>query len=181
MTVMTATDRPSPFIECGDLTLRRWRERSDFQSAFTLIGESVDHLRPWMPWVDGHSERSTRDFLANSESKWASGVVYNYAVVSDGTPLGMSQSYRVGETRVWRLGYWLHPSATGRGLATRATAALATEMFTLPYVDRLEILHDPANRPSAGVPRRLGFVEVGREGANGDGDVIWRLDRPGVR
>ncbi|WP_329171639.1 MULTISPECIES: GNAT family N-acetyltransferase [unclassified Streptomyces] len=177
-------ERPRQIIECEDFVLRRW-EQSDFAAAFTLIAESRDHLRPWAPWAAEHSEESTRDFLAKSESTWESGDVYNYAIVKDGAPIGMCQTYRVPEPRSRRIGYWLHPAATGQGIATRATAAVVTEMFTLPDVDRLEIAHDLANAPSAAIPRRLGFTEVGSEQATppaapaGSGiNVVWRLNRP---
>ncbi len=186
-TIMAVMDRPSQIIECEGLLLRRWRAGSDAAQAFRLIEESADHLLPWVPWVAGHSEGRTRDFLERSEARWESGEIYNYAVVEDGTPVGMCQSHRA-EPGGWRLGYWLHPAATGRGIATRATAALAAEMFTLPDVEYLEILHDLANVPSAAVPRRLGFTEVRRERAAGPVappgsgiDVVWRLDRPRER
>lgn len=177
-------ERPSQFIECGDFVLRRWRGQSDFVPAFKLIEESLDHLRPWMPWVAFHSEKSTRDFLAKSEAKWANGDAYNYAVTKDGTVIGMCQTYRWVEPQGWRMGYWLHPAATGQGIATRATAAMVAEMFALPDVEYLEITHDLANAPSGAVPRRLGFTQVRREQApppaapSGTGiDVVWRLNR----
>ncbi|MFD7430121.1 GNAT family N-acetyltransferase [Streptomyces sp. NPDC059818] len=177
-------ERPRRIIECGDFVLRCWQE-SDFAPACTLIEESREHLRPWEPWVARHGEKSTRDFLAKSGPNWASGDVYNYAITKDGTLIGMCQSYRCGDPRGRRMGYWLHPAATGRGIATRATAALVTEMFTLPDVAYLEIAHDLHNTSSAAVPRRLGFTEVLREQATrpaapaGSGiDVVWRLNRP---
>lgn len=194
---MAAMVRPRQTIECGDFVLRRWRGQDDLAPAFTLIRESADHLLPWMPWVARHSEQTTRDFLANCEAKWASGEAYNYAISEDGTPIGMCQAYRVAEPEGWRLGYWLHPAATGRGIATRATAALVTEMFSLPDVPYVEISHDQANAPSGAVPRRLGFTELRREravegpgaAAEDDGsppaapsatgiEVVWRLNRP---
>ncbi|WP_327421349.1 GNAT family N-acetyltransferase [Streptomyces sp. NBC_01527] len=82
------------------------------------------------------------------------------------------------------MGYWLHPAATGQGIATRATAAMITEMFTLPDVEYLEITHDLANTSSAAIPRRLGFTEVLREQATPPAapcrsgiEVVWRLNR----
>ena len=181
---MAAMERPSQIIECGHFALRRWRGQSDFLPAFKLIEESLDHLRPWMPWVAGHSEKSTRDFLAKSESKWASGNAYNYAITKDGTLIGMCSTYRGAEPQGWRMGYWLHPAATGQGIATRAMAAMVTEMFALPDVEYLEIAHDLANTSSGAIPRRLGFTEVRREpvtppAAPSDSgtDVVWRLNR----
>ncbi|WP_225828655.1 GNAT family N-acetyltransferase [Streptomyces naphthomycinicus] len=181
-------ERPNQTIECGDFVLRRWRGESDVAPAFKLIEESADHLSPWMPWVAGHSENNTRDFLAKSDAQWTAGDAYNYAIARDGTLIGMCQAYRAAEPRGWRMGYWLHPAATGRGIATRATAALMSEMFALRDVEYLEITHDLVNTASAAVPRRLGFTEVRREQApppaapSGTGiDVVWRLDRPARR
>ncbi|MFJ1899771.1 MULTISPECIES: GNAT family N-acetyltransferase [unclassified Streptomyces] len=178
-------ERPRPVIECGDVALRRWRGQRDFSSAHQLIEESVDHLSPWEPWVALHGEENTRGFLAKSGSGWAGGRVYNYAVTEHGTLVGMCQAYRGADPTGWFVGYWLHPSATGRGIATRATAALISEMFTLPAVRYLEIAHDSANTASAAIPRRLGFTVVRRELAapptapSGTGiEVIWRLYRP---
>ncbi|MFQ6142073.1 GNAT family N-acetyltransferase [Streptomyces seoulensis] len=178
-------DRPSETIACGDVVLRRWREQSDFATALRLIEESREHLRPWMPWFEGPAEERTRDFLAKAEARWASGEVFNYAVVEGGTLVGMCQAYRGAVPRGWGMGYWLHPAAVGRGIATRATAALAEEMFALPEVAYLEITHDLANTASSAVPRRLGFTEVGRERAEPPTppscvgtDAVWRLHRP---
>ena len=60
------------------------------------------------------------------------------------------------------IGYWVHHAYTRRGLATAAAAALVEQAFRLPGVDRLEIVHDELNVASGGVPRKLGFTEVGR-------------------
>ncbi|MET7300592.1 GNAT family N-acetyltransferase [Embleya sp. NPDC005575] len=177
--------RPRRTIECEDFVLRCWRGQGDFAAAFELIEESLDHLRPWEPWVARHSEENTRDLLAKFESRWATGDVYNYAIAKDGTLIGMCQSSRGIEPQGRRMGYWLHPAATGQGIATRATATMVTEMFTLPDVEYLEIAHDVANVSSAAIPRRLGFTELRREQATppvapaGRGiDVVWRLNRP---
>ncbi|MGP3977842.1 GNAT family N-acetyltransferase [Streptomyces sp. 8N114] len=177
--------RPRQSIECGDFALRRWRGQSDFELAFRLITESLDHLRPWMPWVASHSEESTRNFLAKSESKWDSGDAFNYAITRDGTLIGMCSTHRAAEPQGWSMGYWLHPAATGQGIATRAAAAMVTEAFTLPDVKYLEIAHDLANVSSGAIPPRLGFTEVRREqvsppAAPSDSgiDVVWRLNRP---
>ncbi|MEU2674742.1 hypothetical protein ABZ622_39105 [Streptomyces sp. NPDC007164] len=94
---MTVMERPRQIIECGDFALRRWRGQSDFEPMFRLIEESLDHLRPWMPWVASHSEEKTRDFLAKSDAKWDSGDAFDYAVTRDGMLIGMCSTYDLGE------------------------------------------------------------------------------------
>ena len=72
---------------------------------------------------------------------------------------------------------------TRRGLATTASAALVGQAFSLPGVERVEIVHDELNVASGGIPRKLGFTEVERRAMTepppeGSGvGVVWRLVR----
>jgi ribosomal-protein-alanine N-acetyltransferase len=59
------------------------------------------------------------------------------------------------------LGYWLVPSARGRGLATRALALTLEWMFEQLGLERAELATTPDNRASRAVARRLGFAEEG--------------------
>ncbi|MFD0279594.1 GNAT family N-acetyltransferase [Kitasatospora sp. NPDC127111] len=178
-------DLPQQVIELDDLTLRRFNGEADLPEFFRVIEESLEHLRPWMPWVAEHSLARTAAFLARRPELWASGEAFTYAIVVDGAIVGAGVLFRSGETRDngREIGYWLHPAATGRGLATRTARALVEQAFRLPGVDHVEIVHDPANRASAAVPARLGFTERLRRPAErsapaGSGEVqVWRLTR----
>jgi ribosomal-protein-serine acetyltransferase len=87
-------------------------------------------------------------------------------------------------------GYWLRADATGQGFATEATAALCELALTRLGARRVAICHDPANAPSGGVPRRLGFRYLGavpdatlpgREAADGSvrsASAVWVLEAP---
>ncbi|WP_406730150.1 GNAT family N-acetyltransferase [Streptomyces sp. NBC_01794] len=120
-------ERPLQTIDCGDFALRRWQAENDFEPLFRLIEESLDHLAPWMPWVARHSREATRTFLAGCDPKWQSGEAYNYAITRQGTLIGSCTMRRAIKPQGLVMGYWLHPGATGQGIATRATAATASE------------------------------------------------------
>ncbi|GAA2221734.1 GNAT family N-acetyltransferase [Streptomyces amakusaensis] len=178
-------DLPQQVIELDDLTLRPFRPETDLPELFQVIEESLEHLRPWMPWVAEHSLAKTTDFLAGRAALWASGEEFTYAIVLDGAIVGVCALLRREDTpaEVREIGYWLHPAATGRGLATRAARALAEQAFRLPGVDCVEIVHDPANLPSGAVPARLGFTEHLRRPserlapAETGEEQVWRLSR----
>ncbi|MFE2426974.1 hypothetical protein ACFXJ5_09500 [Streptomyces sp. NPDC059373] len=53
-------EQPKENIGCQDFALRRWQAESDFDALFRMIEESLDHLRPWMPWVARHSQQHPR-------------------------------------------------------------------------------------------------------------------------
>jgi ribosomal-protein-serine acetyltransferase len=174
--------RPPEVIDAGPAILRRWR-MADLEASCEAVFASLEHLRPWMPWVADFSRASQAEFLAGCERDWKSGVAFNYAMLVDGAIAGsIGLMARIGPGGL-EIGYWVHQACTRRGLATAASAALVEAAFRLPGVDRIEIVHDELNVASAGIPRKLGFTEVGRRPldprpASGTGiGVVWRLVR----
>lgn len=69
------------------------------------------------------------------------------------------------------IGYWVHPDARGRGVATRATRAVSRWLLTEAAVRRLELLADVENLPSQRVAEKSGFT---REGLLRDRITGWR-------
>ena len=174
--------RPDEVIENGAVTLRRYRE-DDVGALLSAVTESLNHLRPWMPWAANYSRESAEEFLASSNQSWDDGTVYNYAITTAGALAGgVGLMARIGPGGL-EIGYWVHQAYTRRGLATAAAAALVEQAFRLPGVERVEIVHDELNVASGGVPRKLGFTEVGRRALDpppsaGTGvGVVWRLTR----
>lgn len=174
--------RPRELIDAGPAMLRRWRP-DDLEAACDAVLASLEHLRPWMVWVADFSRGSQAEFLAGAERDWESGVAYNYAMIVDGAIAGSSGLMtRIGPGGL-EIGYWVHRSYTRRGLATAAAAALTGQAFALPGIERVQIVHDLLNVASGGVPRKLGFREIGQRpldhrppGGTGVG-VVWELTR----
>lgn len=178
--------RPNELIEHAPVTLRRFRA-DDVDALFHAVTESLDHLRPWMPWAADYSRASAEEYLAGSIKSWDEGTEYNYAILTaiagDVALAGVAGLMaRIGPGGL-EIGYWVHRAYARRGLATAATAALVGQAFRLPGVNRVEIVHDELNVASAGIPRKLGFTEVGRRPldlppAEGTGiGVVWSRTR----
>ena len=173
---------PDEVIERGDVTLRRYRA-DDLDAVLQAVTDSVDHLCPWMPWAASYDRASAAGFLAKTAQEWADGTAYGYAITTGGVLAGgCSLMARIGPGGL-EIGYWVHRASTRRGLATAASAALVQQAFRRPDIERVEIVHDELNVASGGVPRKLGFTEVGRRPIDppspaGTGvGVIWRLVR----
>ena len=180
---MTGRPEPDAVIEHGPVTLRRLRE-DDLDAVLRAVTESLDHLRPWLPWAANYTRQSAAEFLAKAERDWADGNEYNYAIFTDDAMAGgCGLMSRIGPGGL-EIGYWVHRAHTRRGLATAASAALVEQAFRLPGVNRVEIVHDELNVASGGIPRKLGFTEVGRQPLEmpppeGTGvGVVWRMTRP---
>ncbi|HEX4359894.1 MAG TPA: GNAT family N-acetyltransferase [Pseudonocardia sp.] len=175
---------PAEYLERDGVGLRRWRT-GDADLLYRAVSGSLEHLRPWLSFVsDGFTELDARRFVERKRAEWAEGTVFGYAIVTGADEVvgGCALIARIGPGGL-EIGYWLHPGHTGGGLGTRAIRLLTEEAFRVG-ADRVEIHHDEANERSAGIPRRLGFVEVDRRpnpqsptpGEVGI-DVVWRLCR----
>lgn len=171
---------PPHEIALGDCVLRGWSV-TDAAALRAALTASEAHLRAWTPWVvDGRvpglslEERLVRhaiDFSSGTE--W----VYGLFAANGVDVLGSCGLYpRVGPHAV-EIGYWLSVGQTGRGLATRAAAALTRVAFESDDVDQVDIRCERRNVASARVPERLGYQAV-ETVVEGTADlVIWRLTR----
>jgi RimJ/RimL family protein N-acetyltransferase len=161
------------------VVLTRWRE-DELDDLTRLVDESLERLKPWMPWAHTHSPEGINGYFAQSEAEWASGAAYNYAIregAADAPVLGScSMMARIGPGG-WEIGYWIHQDGSGRGLVTMAAAAMARQAFALPGTTHVEIHHDARNLASGAVPAWLGFTVVERRQEPDRELVNWRIDR----
>lgn len=132
----------------------------DAETVAGLVRANLDHLRPWMPWADERSadpafQRARIRGLADLARR---GVEWQYGLFADESLLGSFGLMTRRGPGTLEIGYWLAADATGAGLATRATSALADTGAALDEVDALWIVCDEANVRSAAIARRCGFA-----------------------
>ena len=178
-------EQPPETLTRDQVLLRRHRA-DDADALEATIGQSLEHLLPWMPWAAAHSRASVEDYLARARQAWDAGASFDYAITADGGALvgGCGLMRRIGPGGL-EIGYWIHPGWTGRGLVTMAAAALTRAAFELPGTTHVEIHRDEANEASGAVARRLGYTEVSRirdeelSGARSSTGVtvVHRIDR----
>ena len=99
--------RPGETLEYGPVTLRRWRWH-DEEAAYTAVIESMDHLRPWMPWAPAYTRENAIGFLAACEQDWNSGVAYNYAITVGGQIAGSCGLMARIAPGGLEIGFWVH-------------------------------------------------------------------------
>jgi RimJ/RimL family protein N-acetyltransferase len=127
------------------------------------IDSSLEHLRPFMPWVDDEPQTLEEkvELCRRFRVAFDAGDNFIYGI------FGESEQELIGGTGLHprigpgglEIGYWIRSGRTRQGIATEATAALTRVAFELCDADRVEIRIDPANAASLGVPRKLGFPE----------------------
>jgi len=157
--VLDCAERPPETVRADGFLIRRWCD-ADIPARRVAITASRDHLRRWLPWAaDPPDEDALRAFQRHSDEAWRSAGSFSYGVFddADGSLLGaIALHARIGPGAL-ELAYWVHAHHTGRGVITRAAAALTEAALLLDGIDRVEIHCDGANIPSAAVPGRLGY------------------------
>jgi ribosomal-protein-serine acetyltransferase len=129
-----------------------------------LVAVNQKRLAQWEPWADKPPVlEETRGFLEASARSWLAGTELPVviAVREDGLwYLAGALSLRIDHyTRSGEVGYWIGADYEGRGLVTKAVAALLDEAFGPLGLERVTLHTDPVNERSRAVARRLGFVE----------------------
>ncbi len=144
------------------LVVRRWRRR-DVPALQVAVADSLEHLRPWMPWAAAEPQTlpQRRALVRNWNRLWRAGGDVVMGIFEDGQVVGGTGLHRRRGPAALEIGYWVHVAHTGRGVATRTASLLTSLAFTVPGNEAVEIHHDRANHRSAAVPRRLGFTFVG--------------------
>ncbi len=131
---------------------------------YTVIS-SLPHLRPWMHWAHEQptveqSEAIVRRMKAQFLTREHLGY-FLYERGADGSRgalIGGAGLVRLDWLlRRFEIGYWLAPTATGRGLASQAVVALTRLAFDGLRARRVEIRTDARNLASRAVAERCGF------------------------
>ena len=151
-------------FETERLTIRspQWGDGAAVNAA---ICESIEELRPWMPWAQqpptiDESEENVRvarlKFLDRSDLRLH--IFYR----ETGEFIGASGLHRIDwETRKFEIGYWIRTSQSGKGLMTEAVEGIANFAIRSLLANRIEIRCDSLNTRSARIAERLGFTLEG--------------------
>jgi ribosomal-protein-serine acetyltransferase len=150
-----------------------------------IVQESLEHLRPWMPWVaqEPMSLSRRRELIAGWERAWRDGGDVCLGIFTHGQAAGSCGLHRRIGPGGLEIGYWIHPAFVRRGLATETARLLTRAALTTPGIERVEIHPDKANHVSGRIPRKLRYelVEEMPKEANAPSEsgvsCRWRMTR----
>ncbi len=152
---------PAYRIESERLVIRCYNPK-DALHLQKAIQESLEHLRPWMPWVRDEPEelkvKIERLRLFRADFDLSKNYVYGVFDPNETELVGGTGLHpRVG-LNAFEIGYWIHVNHINKGYATEISAALTKVAFEVENVKRVEIHCDPDNIKSAAIPKKLGYV-----------------------
>ena len=146
----------------SDFRLTLW-EPHHAAELFAVVDANRDHLRRWLPWVDGtQSADDSRAFIERSLVAFGERREMHMAIWREGKLVGAIGFNRIDwDNQDCEIGYWLTQSAEGNGIITRACRVLIDHALTAWKMNRVVIEADVDNVRSRAVPERLGFTQDG--------------------
>ena len=170
-------NNPAYRIETERLIVRCYQP-ADAKLLAESVAESVEHLKPWMPWAHDEPEpfEIKEKRMLTFRGKFDLQQDFIYGIFNkDETKLlgGTGLHTRLGDRQL-EIGYWLHKDFINKGLITESTAALVKVAFEIIHIHRIEIHCAVENLASASIPRKLGFTHEGTLRAKTEFLDDWR-------
>jgi ribosomal-protein-serine acetyltransferase len=153
---------PEIKTEIPSLILRLQREE-DAEELSLRVDQNREHLRRWLPWLDGAKVTSDQlKFIQRCSEGAAAGTAFHYSLLSGGEIIGMVSFSKIEKlNRCATMGYWLAEPQTGRGLRTAAVKALIDEGFQQLELNRIQARVATDNHRSQAVCDRSGLKKEG--------------------
>lgn len=127
------------------------------EELYALVDHNREHLRTWLPWVDGtQSVSDIMTFINRSLRQYADDGSITAGIINCGSLVGVISITDRG-SRCHEIGYWLDKNHQGRGIMTSACRAMVDFAFLHTTAQRIDIRVQPANVRSWAIPERLGF------------------------
>ncbi len=150
----------------GERVVVRPYRLDDAQALVEAVGESREHIRPWLGFADAHQTiEESRDWIIQQQAKLLLRNDMAFCLLDKASNKmvgGMGLHTQNWKAHAYEIGYWLRVSATGHGYVTEAVKLLTEYVFTQLAANRVEIRCDAKNTASAAVAQRLDFVLEGR-------------------
>jgi len=129
------------------------------------IQESLEHLKPWMPWAnEDETVEELETFLRTMAAKFLlrEDLPLMLWRKSDGLYVGGSGLHRMDwSVPRFEIGYGVRASLEGQGYITEAVNEITRFAFDVLAAERVEIRCDARNERSAAVARRAGYTLEG--------------------
>ena len=169
---------PFPFELETERLIIRSPSAADARELVEAVEETIDTLRPWMPWAD-HVPTfiEAQEACSHAEQAFKDGKDFRLHLFLNNPRvfIGGSGLHRIDwSVPKCKIGYWVRRSYSGKGYVTEAVKEITRFALEDLGAKRVEIQMSAKNSKSRRVPERLGFVLEGtlrNETRNVDGTL----------
>lgn len=150
------------YVIDNDIELRLLENRNA-EELFNLIDCCRNHLKEWLPWVDGTKNvEDTKCFIEMTRKQFASNNGIQAGIWYRGQLAGVIGYHGINSAnKSTSIGYWLGESYAGKGIMSKACKTFVNYALVDLNLNRVEIRCAEKNYKSRAIPERLGFIKEG--------------------
>lgn len=150
-------------IETNRLIIRCYRP-TDALLFKKCIDESIDHLKPFMPWAkyepQSLAQKEERLYIFSDDFDYNRDYTFGIFDKDESKLIGSCGLHkRVGD-RAFEIGYWININEINKGFAIETTAALSKAAFDYLDIDKIFLFHLVENYASEKIPLKLNFISI---------------------
>lgn len=148
-----------------NISLRMFQER-DAQEFYELTMNSKENLREWLGWLDfihtvedtdHHIKTSLHTFVENGGYPTSFAILYKGKIAGTISFNTINLMHKSGS-----VGYWLGQDYQGKGIMSKAFAAILSYGFRNLELNRIEVRAAAGNKKSRAIPEKFGFIKEGQ-------------------
>jgi ribosomal-protein-serine acetyltransferase len=148
--------------DLGDGLVLHATTTADADEAYAAVDSDRDRLREWLPWVDATASVDVeREYLSAIEVANLTGTGLHVTLRQDEAFAGFVGLRLDAMHPNAEVGYWVAAGYAGRGLVTRAVAAIIDLGFGQLELHRVQLNASTGNVRSRAVADRLGMTHEG--------------------
>ncbi|HEX6746768.1 MAG TPA: GNAT family protein [Longimicrobium sp.] len=169
---------PAYRVVTSRVVLRCW-EPADTAALHRVIAENLEHLRPWVSWIEDEP-RSMEERLCIVRSMRAAfdaDESWSYAVIDadDGELAGGFLLRRIETGNGGDLGGWVAAARGRRGYQSEAAAAMSRVCLEVMRMERVQAVTAVDNERSIALMRKLGFTQQATDGERQKHELLWSI------
>ncbi|MCY6959741.1 GNAT family N-acetyltransferase [Clostridium brassicae] len=141
----------------------RLLETTHAEEIFKSIDSCRNHLREWLPFVDGTKTiEDTKKFIDMTKEQFVSNSGFQSGIWYKGVFAGIIGYHKVDwNNKSVSIGYWLDERYVGKRIMTKACRKFVDYAFNNLKLNRVEIRCGENNYKSRAIPQKIGFSEEG--------------------
>lgn len=159
-------------------------EDQDSQALLDAAKESHEGLYMWFGGILSRKDltlHNVQTYIAECQLEFQKREFLQYGVFDRKTEhlIGVGSLHHLDWTvPKGRIGYWVRKNSQGIGYATEAAHVMTLVALDQIKLERVEIRAEIRNRPSALIPKKLGyqFLTVFEKNKRGPNDDLWDLE-----
>ena len=163
-------------IQIDDTLTLEQLKVEDSERMFALTDKDRKYLSEFLPWPEFTKVVSdSRDFIELMIQRRKDNQEYGYGIKYDGNIIGHISLMHLDDGKRPEIGYWVASEYGGKGITTKAAAALTNFALYNVGISRLIIRAEPNNVGSNRVAEKVGYSLEGQESEDDKVFNLWSI------